>query len=1061
MDKPKLTRINWDYTSTTEVDKYIKKYLYLYNQLMADLNKYYLEKAKPYTETEFRKDVKEFKKQDYRIFLYADENNNIVAMSELHPSAGVDGSAWIDALVVDKNARGGGYGTFILQDMLSYIKQSGFKYVSLAVAEGNTAARSLYEKNKLKTIERTLVRGLESFSKDNPNKLLYVKELQHTNKGRNMSNKDIGERINRFVHAVDTHTGYEGIISSIIDKIRGVPSPNECKEFLQFAVSATNKLKSKYSDLKVELDELTKKDIERFCNQNKSVTTSSAHIGSIAHTSTDRNEIVKCHKRANQFLNELVTMCAKYKKFGLYPYVYTSVWDGDEYYYSLSFSAIKTHECSPYKPKELALNLTTADELKARRMAIDLLIKVIRQVVNKYPIFKDRITLGSEDDAYDVGDFLSGSNTAACVGTCDVSWDYDSGDFDDAKYKELVEEAEKFAEDVIVTFMQAIGKNNFIVKLEWDDEYCFFSVLSGTKVGKEAFETGEFPRILKYKESPIYGMEGIVPHHLDRNFLESDDPGMKRKVMNEIGILTRKMKEMAPHFYLDPQIDDELVYEYLRNCPKELALMNKWIRFPNIELNDALAKCADKLAKYTQFDPGSVTLYRAFKHPKSLSAKKTKWPQQMLGLQAEPGPGSIPKKAGSQFSYPITRPYSFTRSQHFSDKFGDICISAPLKNFKGKKFIDCNDSLVAAVFLNIGSVRINVAGFKIYDHIRFLREVVIIANNDLTPVKFHLVKTPGPLYFTPYSNDGENKSPELSGGKKQGISLLNLTKDDAEKDMEAGEKSKIKGEESLSMFIEPADGTEGLPFYMGLSTTGELSSEYLEVAEESLLSNLIGGDETATSTGKSFTEHAKKYLDLFESIGANNKDVLQVFKTNLVNGCYPERISRLCPVLIQALNLLPQAVQGVRPDVHKLDEVLDNIKKICGNMGFTTVANTRYDLKKEVGYKTTQGNVNELGYRYDNIVRILKAIIDHPIEDIDAATGKLVELKTKMKKSGLEDPQDISAYKELIILLKGISDANHVLVTFYKTMGRIMKATYKPLVHYMKLKNQNNAETQK
>ena len=89
---------------------------------------------------------------------------------------------------------------------------------------------------------------------------------------------------------------------------------------------------------------------------------------------------------------------------------------------------------------------------------------------------------------------------------------------------------------------------------------------------------------------------------LDRDFLVSNDPAMKRKIMAQIGILTRKMSQMAPHAYLAPQIDDELVYQYLRNCPKELEILNKWICYPNFKYLNILGKVADSLERFSKFD---------------------------------------------------------------------------------------------------------------------------------------------------------------------------------------------------------------------------------------------------------------------------------------------------------------------------------------------------------------------------------------------------------------------------------------------------------------------------
>lgn len=277
----------------------------------------------------------------------------------------------------------------------------------------------------------------------------------------------------------------------------GVPSPAEAKEFIRFLSESINRLKNKYPQLKVVLHQDKPKQLENFY---KTDTKHGFTVASITYRGLDRKKIYQYHKQANLFVNELATICSKYKKLGIEPHVYTYLLDdedGDDYAYNMSISAVKTvYAIRTYTPKQIGLTLTTAEELRNRRTAVSTLIKVIKQVASRYPNLKDRILAGPESDTYDVSAFYSGYSSSAYVGDCDTSWDYD-GEYNESAYNKFIGEFERFAKEVVDTFAETIGQLNFVATIDWDDDYLAIVLESNTKVGKENLQSESLAQIQK------------------------------------------------------------------------------------------------------------------------------------------------------------------------------------------------------------------------------------------------------------------------------------------------------------------------------------------------------------------------------------------------------------------------------------------------------------------------------------------------------------------------------------------------------------------------------------
>ena len=541
----------------------------------------------------------------------------------------------------------------------------------------------------------------------------------------------------------------------------------------------------------------------------------------------------------------------------------------------------------------------------------------------------------------------------------------------------------------------------------------------------EVFSPFVFPKYDKNTIDVDFGSEGILPTHLDRDYLESDDPGMKRRILEEIKILTSKMKLQSTHFYLNPQIDDELVYTYLRYCPEELAILNKWIRFPNKNFVSKLYTVADKLAKYTSFDKEKTTLYRGFWHSDNKSRANQKYAQQRLGLAEVPTEGSVPKKSGSQFRYVLTGPISFTRSSHIANKFGTIVISTSMKNMP-HKFIDDNDSLIAAVFINNGFFRIP----KLYDHIRFLKEVIVLPMDMKTEVTFKIKQTPVPLYYTPFNEETFKKNQQVEDEK---FSLKN----------------------SLYTGILKVMGLDNYNTVNTETYASDFGFESIESASEGFISNLFNVVKPVDTRLDNIVKLAKAYLDRIEELKANSADILMVCKTNSTNDIFPQKLVRASfktlPVFIKFAQILERSESFSTDDAQKL---LSYCKKYGNAIGFTKIGEKYSLVSKEINHKSTHGRVAELGYNSATIKTLCQFIIE---SNIVAVFNNLENVLHKFLSSkALEDDETADVFDNLF---QAYVDLQSIFIHAVISLENVLKRTYNPLKEYMENKESSANES--
>ncbi|HEY4696215.1 MAG TPA: GNAT family N-acetyltransferase [Candidatus Hydromicrobium sp.] len=80
-------------------------------------------------------------------------DSNIIGVCELIRSWKSENSAFIHSFYVDKGYRGKGIGQKLLQEVISNLKNDGFREIELTVDPGNKAANRLYKKFGFKRID--------------------------------------------------------------------------------------------------------------------------------------------------------------------------------------------------------------------------------------------------------------------------------------------------------------------------------------------------------------------------------------------------------------------------------------------------------------------------------------------------------------------------------------------------------------------------------------------------------------------------------------------------------------------------------------------------------------------------------------------------------------------------------------------------------------------------------------------------------------------------------------------------------------------------------------------
>ena len=160
-----LNRVEWNYTDSKEFDNYVKLFISMSNQMSKDMSIYDYDKHSYDTIQSLKNDVvKQFIPNKAKIFFFFKENTPIGYIF-LTPSKYKSIRAiWISEIFIDVQYRHKGYGTILMSDILSYIKEQNYQRVFLTVFEKNTPARALYDKFKFTTFDRVLELGIENLN---------------------------------------------------------------------------------------------------------------------------------------------------------------------------------------------------------------------------------------------------------------------------------------------------------------------------------------------------------------------------------------------------------------------------------------------------------------------------------------------------------------------------------------------------------------------------------------------------------------------------------------------------------------------------------------------------------------------------------------------------------------------------------------------------------------------------------------------------------------------------------------------------------------------------------
>lgn len=160
-----ITRLEWDYTNNVEFNKYIKMFLEMSKQMSKDMSVYDYDTPTYDTPEKFKNDIKNwYIPNKAKIFFFFEETSPI-GYTILTPSKYKSIRAiWVSEIFINVQYRHKGYGTILMSDILSHIKEQNYQRVFLTVFEKNAPARALYDKFKFTTFDRVLELGIENLN---------------------------------------------------------------------------------------------------------------------------------------------------------------------------------------------------------------------------------------------------------------------------------------------------------------------------------------------------------------------------------------------------------------------------------------------------------------------------------------------------------------------------------------------------------------------------------------------------------------------------------------------------------------------------------------------------------------------------------------------------------------------------------------------------------------------------------------------------------------------------------------------------------------------------------
>lgn len=281
------------------------------------------------------------------------------------------------------------------------------------------------------------------------------------------------------------NVGNEGLIKNIFNKIKGIPTKQECL--------------AEYKNLKEEINELSKKydvtnflkfynnpkEVESFCDPDKDLTTVAVCNLSELIDKNDKQLVSKYNELFRSFVNELSTKI-KNEKFGIRVFDDISFEDNSYFiYYSIKLA--QKWENSVYIPVQNKNIFNSEKENKIRKDMVNLYEKLFTSILSKYPDIKKGFSRHEQADSK-IEKFINGRINEVFLYGWSI-WNITENARDDEIYEKITKKKESFLSELIQEFDKKKDSNFYIsIDEDWDDGFIGIGTKPNNKEsGRESF----------------------------------------------------------------------------------------------------------------------------------------------------------------------------------------------------------------------------------------------------------------------------------------------------------------------------------------------------------------------------------------------------------------------------------------------------------------------------------------------------------------------------------------------------------------------------------------------
>lgn len=276
----------------------------------------------------------------------------------------------------------------------------------------------------------------------------------------------------------------EGLLQTIFNKIRGVPSKQECLDEYKNLKEQINKL-AKDSEINRFLRFYNNsKEINNFCDPNKDSTIVRVAYLYESLSKKDKQLILKYDKLFRSFVNDLSSKIRN-KKFGIQ--VFDSI-DYEDGYYSIDYTIYLAQKWknSVYVPIKSENNFNSEEESKVRKNMVNLYKNLFTTVLSKYSDIKKGFSV-DENASNEIEKFINGIENKVFLHSWNI-WDITENARDDEVYERIMEKKEAFLKELINEFDKKKDNNFYIITDDdWDDGFIGIETRTTKKGGKESF----------------------------------------------------------------------------------------------------------------------------------------------------------------------------------------------------------------------------------------------------------------------------------------------------------------------------------------------------------------------------------------------------------------------------------------------------------------------------------------------------------------------------------------------------------------------------------------------